>query len=73
MQMVVPFDETLKETGGMLTLGWGRRVCCQDRLQNRDSVAPSMRMTHPLISLSSQPTLGLTYFYPRNGVKWPKG
>lgn len=26
-----------------------------------------------LISLSSQPTLGLTYFYPWNGVKLPKG
>lgn len=72
---MVPSDETPKETGSTLTLGGGRRVHRQHWFQNwdSDSVAPpSMKMTHPLISLSAQPTLGLTYFYPWNGVKLPK-
>ena len=40
---------------------------------SRARIPPSLQMTHPFIPLSSQPTLGLTYFYPQNGVKLPKG
>lgn len=36
------------------------------------AVPPSVRVTHPLIPCSSQPTLGPTHFYPWNGVKLPK-